>query len=46
MFSSRNKEKCWFSGKYILLGQVDFDHFTSGKVIKFDNSTTLPLMIT
>ena len=37
------KKKCQFSGKYILVGQVDFDHLlVHGQVIKFDNSTSLP----
>ena len=42
MFSSRNKTKCQFSSKKILVGQVDLDHLhVRGQVIKFDNSTTL-----
>ena len=31
------QEKCQFSGKLILVGQLNFDHL----IIKFDNSTTL-----
>ena len=42
MFSSRNKKKCQYLGKLILVGQVDFDHLlVCGQVIKFDISTTL-----